>query len=75
MIVLILKYTEEPYNLSLDVRKAFPGFEAGISSTLISLALFLQKHKRYVIFPLNNSAEGNLNFNSTSAQSHIKLEL
>ena len=45
LIVLILKYTEEPYNLSLDVRKAFPGFEAGVSSTLISIALFLQEHK------------------------------
>ena len=35
-----LKITEEPYNLSLDVRKAFPGSEAGVSSTLISLSLF-----------------------------------
>ena len=35
---------EEPYNLSLDVEHAFPGFEAGVSSTLISLALFLQEH-------------------------------
>ena len=45
LIVLILKITEEPYNLSLDVWKAFPGSEAGVSSTLISLALFLQEHK------------------------------
>ena len=39
------KIIEEPYNLSLDVRKVFPGSEAGISSTLISLALFLQGKK------------------------------
>ena len=30
----------KPYNLSLDVEQAFPGSEAGISSTLTSLALF-----------------------------------
>ena len=45
LIVLILKYIEEPYKLSLDVWKAFLGSEARVSSTLISLALFLQEHK------------------------------
>ena len=39
-----LKITKEPYNLSLDVEQAFLGSEAGVSSTLISLALFLQEH-------------------------------
>ena len=39
-----LKIIEEPYNLSLDVEQAFPGSEAGVSYTLISLALFLQEH-------------------------------
>ena len=36
--VLTLK-EGKPYNLSLDVEQAFPGSEAGISSTLISSAL------------------------------------
>ena len=30
----------KPYNLILDVEQAFPGSEAGISSTLTSLTLF-----------------------------------
>ena len=37
----VLTLTErKPYNLSLDVEQAFPGSEAGISSTLTSLTLF-----------------------------------
>ena len=36
--VLTLK-EGKPYNLSLNVEHAFPGFEVGISSTLIRSAL------------------------------------
>ena len=41
--VLTLK-EGKPYNLSLDVEQAFPGSEAGISSTLISLSLLQPIH-------------------------------
>jgi len=38
-IFVLISKEGKPYNLSLDVAQAFPGSEAGVSSTLISSAL------------------------------------
>ena len=61
-----LKITEEPYNLSLDVEQAFSGSKAGVSSTLISLALFLQEH-----IEVCDLSSQKLNIKESKSQQHF----
>ena len=69
--VLILT-ERKPYNLSLDVEQAFPGSKAGVSTTLISLALFLQEHIEVCDLSSQKLGIKEINLNSTSPQSYTK---